>query len=159
LENKVKERFVKINKELPDTHFTASLQDLASIMVTSKQSLDTLSIKLIQFLKFNQNLHPITNNFLAHSNLIQNHIKPIQSKTFRGNIQIDTFDNKPWQEEKWSEIFIGENNSKIILKNFMRCVRCISTTIDPDTGKFRKDFQPLKYLPSHLMYLHLLINF
>merc|ERR1712168_21534 len=122
-EEYLREEFKGINKTLPDAHVTVSLQDLASVMVTSKQSLETLN-----------------------SNLLQNNEKPIQAKTFRGNIQVDTFSNKPWQEEQWSEIFIGKNNSTTILKSFMRCVRCVSTTIDPDTAKLRKDLHPLKFL-------------
>lgn len=60
-------------------------------------------------------------------------------RRFRPNIVIHGFD--AWEEESWKRIRIGE----VELELAKPCVRCIATTVDPDTGH-RSGSTPLSTL-------------
>lgn len=62
-------------------------------------------------------------------------------RRFRPNIVINGFD--AWEEATWKRIRIGE----VELELAKPCVRCIATTVDPDTGR-RSGSTPLSTLAA-----------
>ncbi|KAL3284233.1 hypothetical protein HHI36_018396 [Cryptolaemus montrouzieri] len=65
---------------------------------------------------------------------------------FRPNIVVYGPDIKPYDEDNWKWLKIGEN---VILKNVKECTRCVFTTVDPETGKRNQDKEPLSTLTKY----------
>lgn len=63
-----------------------------------------------------------------------------EMQRFRPNIVISG--NEPFAEDKWKRIRIGE----VIFENVKPCVRCIFTTLDPQTAQRSRKGEPLKTL-------------
>eukprot|EP00057_Strongylocentrotus_purpuratus_P032001 XP_786337.3 PREDICTED: mitochondrial amidoxime reducing component 2 [Strongylocentrotus purpuratus] len=72
--------------------------------------------------------------------------KPVQIRNFRPNIVVEG--TPAFYEDKWKYVRIGEN---ILLRTTHLCGRCRQTTVDPDTGKFMENGDPLKTLKSYRM--------
>lgn len=68
----------------------------------------------------------------------------LSANNFRPNIVIDDLYLQPYVEDTWEWIKIGENVFKVILP----CTRCVFVNVDPDTGNFDKNREPLKTLES-----------
>lgn len=120
----VDRQFAMINEtKRDDVEYTVGLSDRAAYLITTADSLNCLNHGLAR---------------TGHAS--------ITSQSFRGNIEISCDDQEPWQEDRWGEIFIGTDNGHFRLLNFMKCNRCPVTMTDPETGKHRKDGQPLKWL-------------
>ncbi|KAF8374928.1 hypothetical protein PRIPAC_81357 [Pristionchus pacificus] len=69
---------------------------------------------------------------------------PVSSLNFRSNIVVDGC--AAWDEDRWAEIRIGEEEEGAQLQCFKPCTRCVLTTVDPATGEKHADMQPLKKL-------------
>ena len=120
-------RLKKIGENLPENlDYDFNLADMAAIMVTSDKSLQDLNYKLSLVGK-----------------------KKVTTENFRGNIEVECDDKRPYQEDDWDECYIGSDDWK--MKYFYKCTRCLLTTITPDEGKHRKDKQPLQMLNSYRM--------
>lgn len=70
--------------------------------------------------------------------------KPLTEKTFRPNILIEGPD--AFEEDKWSEIKIGE---KVRMRCTDECPRCSFITVDPVTATKARDGEPLKTLRKY----------
>lgn len=66
--------------------------------------------------------------------------RPQQMTQFRPNLVVAT--TEPFIEDQWHRIRIGEIELDVVKP----CVRCVLTTIDPDTGIKAADGEPLKTL-------------
>jgi uncharacterized protein YcbX len=66
--------------------------------------------------------------------------KPVGPLQFRPNFVVKGA--TAWEEDSWKWLKIGE----VIFQNVQPCVRCMFTTIDPQTGERDKNEQPLKTL-------------
>ncbi|XP_059162886.1 uncharacterized protein LOC131946229 [Physella acuta] len=66
----------------------------------------------------------------------------VTMRNFRPNIVIKGT-KKPWDEDNWSFLKIGES---IEMRVPAPCTRCVMTTVDPDKYERRSDEQPLKTL-------------
>ncbi|CAH1159555.1 unnamed protein product [Phaedon cochleariae] len=71
----------------------------------------------------------------------------ISSNNFRPNLLMDGPNLRPFEEDSWEWIKIGD----VVMKNVMECLRCIMTTIDADTGIRRSDMEPLNTLKRYRM--------
>lgn len=69
----------------------------------------------------------------------------VTSNNFRPNIVIDGPNIKPYIEDEWDWIKIGE----VVFRNVKECTRCVMTTIDPETGIRSADREPLKTLKQY----------
>lgn len=69
----------------------------------------------------------------------------VREENFRPNLVIEGDDLKPYEEDNWDWIRIGD----VILQNVANCIRCSMTTMDPETGKLLKKNEPLKTLRSY----------
>jgi uncharacterized protein len=67
----------------------------------------------------------------------------ISMRNFRPNIVVQGC--KPYEEDNWGEIRIGECQFKVVQK----CERCVFTTIDPDTFERNKNSEPLRTLAKY----------
>lgn len=72
----------------------------------------------------------------------------ISIENFRPTIVVDERDLKPYEEDEWDWIKVGD----VIMRNVSDCPRCLLTTIDPDTGEKRADGEPLKTLRKFVFY-------
>ncbi|XP_019869882.2 mitochondrial amidoxime reducing component 2 [Aethina tumida] len=66
----------------------------------------------------------------------------ITALNFRPNFTIKGENLKPYEEDKWDWIKIGD----VILRNAMECGRCVLTTINQDTAERNRSMEPLKTL-------------
>lgn len=105
-------------------NFKTGLVDRAAIMISSKQSLDAVNKGLVS----------------AGS-------KPVGNNVFRGNITVDALNGAAWDEDTWDQLYIDSQDG-FKLQSFMKCDRCVLTTVDPETAKVRRDGQPLKWLKT-----------
>jgi len=64
----------------------------------------------------------------------------IKMAQFRPNLVIQG--NKPFEEDRWKRIKIGE----VEFENVKPCIRCIFTTLNPETAERLKKGEPLKTL-------------
>ncbi|ETX09553.1 sulfurase [Marinomonas ushuaiensis DSM 15871] len=64
----------------------------------------------------------------------------IKMAQFRPNLVIEG--NKPFEEDSWKRIKIGE----VEFENVKPCIRCIFTTLNPETAERLKKGEPLKTL-------------
>lgn len=69
-----------------------------------------------------------------------------EMQRFRPNIVIAG--NKPFAEDKWKRIRIGE----VIFENVKPCIRCIFTTLDPQTAQRSRKGEPIKTLAKFRLY-------
>ncbi|GMT09719.1 hypothetical protein PFISCL1PPCAC_1016, partial [Pristionchus fissidentatus] len=99
------------NNPVPKRSDTVTYVDLSPFHVTTEESLQAL----------NQVLE-----------------EPISSTWFRANIVVDH--SPAWDEDKWSEIKIGE----VVLQCYKPCTRCILTTVNPNDGVKSPEMQPMK---------------
>ncbi|CAH0560991.1 unnamed protein product [Brassicogethes aeneus] len=68
--------------------------------------------------------------------------KQISTTQFRPNFIINGKDLKPFVEDDWDWIKIGD----VIVRSVMECTRCMMTTINQETTERNKDMEPLKTL-------------
>lgn len=68
---------------------------------------------------------------------------PVTANNFRPNILIDGI-LEPYGEDFWTYVRIGKDGP--IFKNACPCERCKLTTVNPVTGTFNEDGEPLKTL-------------
>ncbi|KAL1509050.1 hypothetical protein ABEB36_003851 [Hypothenemus hampei] len=66
---------------------------------------------------------------------------------FRPNVVIDGSKLKPYAEDEWDWIKIGD----VVLKNVKECTRCIMTTVNPENATRSSDREPLKTLETYRM--------
>ncbi|XP_050300005.1 mitochondrial amidoxime-reducing component 1-like isoform X2 [Anthonomus grandis grandis] len=66
---------------------------------------------------------------------------------FRPNVVVDGPNLKPYAEDDWEWIKIGD----VVLKNVKECTRCIMTTVDPENASRSSDREPLKTLETYRM--------
>ena len=71
-------------------------------------------------------------------------LSPITMSRFRPNIVVSK--SKPWEEDDWKRIRIGD---QVILRIIQQCERCIMTTIDPITLRKDPQGEPLKTLAKY----------
>jgi len=110
------ERFVKINphqgEELPSNNysnncnFPVSLADEAPYLLTSQTSLEDLNRRLLLRGK-----------------------SPVEMRRFRPNIVVSGRELRPWEEDTWKRIRIGNVEFHV----WQRCGRCVMTAIDRDS--------------------------
>ncbi|XP_044749819.1 uncharacterized protein LOC123310418 [Coccinella septempunctata] len=67
---------------------------------------------------------------------------------FRPNIIVDDPDIKPYEEDDWDWMKIGD---EVIMRNVKECTRCVFTTVDQETGVRNSDREPLKTLSQYRM--------
>lgn len=73
--------------------------------------------------------------------------KQVHHLQFRGNILVNTFDTvKPYDEDMWSWLKIGDTAESCLLRYSFPCLRCISPNVDIRTCKHSPHFEPLKTL-------------
>lgn len=70
--------------------------------------------------------------------------KEVSYRNFRPSILIEGI-MEPYAEDFWSFVKIGKENGPI-LKTSKPCTRCRLTTVDPNTGEFDEEGDPLKTL-------------
>lgn len=70
--------------------------------------------------------------------------EPVQALNFRPNFVVKG--PLPYEEDKWKWVKIG---NEVIFRNVKPCTRCIFTTVNPETGTFSKDRNPLKALKEY----------
>ncbi|XP_013100391.2 mitochondrial amidoxime reducing component 2 [Stomoxys calcitrans] len=69
---------------------------------------------------------------------------------FRGNLLLECNDNvKPYDEDNWSWLKIGDTAKACVLQYRGPCLRCISPNVDIKTCKHSPHFEPLKTLKSY----------
>lgn len=68
--------------------------------------------------------------------------QPLPMSRFRPNITVDGA--KPWEEDEWKRLRVGDVEFEIT----HRCARCVVTTIDQDTAEKAGDGEPLKTLAT-----------
>lgn len=68
----------------------------------------------------------------------------ISVRNFRPNIVVEGTKRKPFAEDTWEWIRIGE----VVFRNVRPCTRCMVTTINPDTAVKTSSGEPLKTLKS-----------
>lgn len=105
----------KVGDEVPEEDAPLSLADEAPYLLASSASLEDLN-----------------NRLLAEG------AKHLDMRRFRPNIVVEGL--RPWEEETWKKIRIGD----VEFWNWQRCGRCEMTTIDRDTLTRAKE--PLKTL-------------
>lgn len=71
----------------------------------------------------------------------------ISANNFRPNLVVDGPDLKPYTEDTWEWIRIGD----VILRSVKDCTRCMMTTIDPDTSIRHTNREPLATLEKYRM--------
>jgi len=98
---------------------TGSLQDVSSYMLINNSSVDDLNTRLED---------------------------KVKTLAFRGNFHIKTDSYKPYDEDKWNWIKIGD---EVIMKTLAPCYRCIFPNIDPETGERSPNNEPLKTLKTY----------
>lgn len=64
---------------------------------------------------------------------------------FRPNIVIEGENIEPYAEDNWDWIKISD----VVIRNVVACPRCAITTIDPDTAKYSKDYEPIKTMRKY----------
>ncbi|XP_045478781.1 mitochondrial amidoxime-reducing component 1-like [Harmonia axyridis] len=67
---------------------------------------------------------------------------------FRPNIIVDDPDIKPYEEDDWDWLKIGDD---VIMRNVKECTRCVFTTVDQETGVRNSDREPLNTLSQYRM--------
>jgi len=67
---------------------------------------------------------------------------PIDMRRFRPNIVISVINDKPFEEDNWKLLQIGD----LILDLVKPCSRCVLTTVNPDEGVKSRDGEPLRLL-------------
>lgn len=72
---------------------------------------------------------------------------PVQVLNFRPNFVVRG--PGPYEEDAWKWVKIGND---VIFRNIKPCTRCKFTTVDPETGTFRADGDPLKTLTEYRMF-------
>lgn len=110
------ERVVKVNpdqgEELPSNNYTnncnfpVSLADEAPYLLTSQTSLDDLNRRILLRGK-----------------------SPVDMRRFRPNIVVSGRELRPWEEDTWKKIRIGNVEFHV----WQRCGRCVMTAIDRDS--------------------------
>jgi uncharacterized protein YcbX len=70
---------------------------------------------------------------------------PVTYKNFRPVILLEG-QREPFAEDLWTYVRFGDKETGPVLKTTHPCARCRITTIDPSTGVFDEDGQPLKNL-------------
>lgn len=113
----VHKKLIKYYRKLSNSS-TGLYSDLASILLVNQKSVDDLNTRL-------------DNSVTAHN--------------FRPNIVVDDPNLKPYVEDNWDWIKIGN----VIFRNVKECTRCIMTTIDPETGLRSSNREPLKTLEKY----------
>ncbi|KAK4887763.1 hypothetical protein RN001_004034 [Aquatica leii] len=69
----------------------------------------------------------------------------ISLHNFRPNIVVDGDKIKPYDEDNWKWIKIGD----VIFQNVMLCNRCSMTTVNPETAQFLKNYEPIKTMNQY----------
>lgn len=120
--NEPKPGFIKQKKlfKSADRVDSVSLHDETSFMLMNMSSFDDLNKKL------------------------ETPVGPLQ---FRPNFVV--IGAKPWDEDNWKFVKIGEN---VLFRKVEPCLRCVMTIIDPETGERNKKEEPLKTLRSFRTY-------
>jgi len=116
--------------------------DLVFMPVTSNRQIDLKYSQEGSFVSFADG-YPL---LLATEHSV-NHINdqianPIDMRRFRPNIVVSVNTDKPFPEDNWKVIKIGD----IFLDLVKPCDRCVLTTVNPDEGKKSKDGEPLRIL-------------
>jgi len=69
--------------------------------------------------------------------------QPLPMRRFRPNLVVSA--NTPHAEDRWRRLRIGG----VILEVVKPCARCVFTTVDPETGTFDPDFEPMRTLSNY----------
>ncbi len=69
--------------------------------------------------------------------------EPVDMRRFRPNIVVEGL--VAWQEDRWSELVVGEQRFSIVKPSS----RCVLTAVDPDTGVKDPGLQPLRMLSGY----------
>lgn len=80
------------------------------------------------------------------SNLNSKLDKPVTIRNFRPNIVVEG--TPVHSEDKWRYVRIGDS---ALMRTTHMCARCRLTTVNPETGKFIKNGNPLKTLKEYRM--------
>ncbi|CAG5132591.1 unnamed protein product [Candidula unifasciata] len=83
----------------------------------------------------------ITTESLRHIN--SQLATPVSPVNFRPNIVVEN--SIPFDEDCWKEMRIGDQS---LFHSVEPCRRCVVTTVDPNTGEYNKEKQPLALLKS-----------
>ncbi|XP_023310454.1 mitochondrial amidoxime reducing component 2 isoform X1 [Anoplophora glabripennis] len=83
-------------------------------------------------------MHIINQASVADINRRMNN-SDINADYFRSNLVVDGAKLKPYEEDDWLWIKVGD----VIMKNVVECMRCSITTTNPETGVRRDDKEPL----------------
>jgi len=128
----------------------AAFQAVAPLQIVNEASVEDLNRRL---LKKHQDKNGDSSNF-----------KDVAMVNFRGNIIVDS--RKAYEEDSWGEMWIApmksdlqkgeivaesslKSDSFIHMRRLAPCQRCTITQVDPETGKFRDDKEPLATLMSY----------
>lgn len=65
---------------------------------------------------------------------------------FRPNLVVDGPNLKPYEEDAWEWIKVGD----VVMKNVVECMRCTITTTNPETGVRREDKEPLTTMRTYV---------
>ena len=69
---------------------------------------------------------------------------PLIQDTWKANLFIKTVGSqRPYGEDEWGHVKLGED---VVMERVRPCNRCSVTTVDPSTGTYRSDGEPLRTL-------------
>lgn len=71
--------------------------------------------------------------------------QPLTELNFRCSIVTNASTNEPYDEDKWTNLFIGD----VWLQRLFHTERCLMTTINPETGVKSADQEPLTTLRTY----------
>ncbi|XP_075157178.1 mitochondrial amidoxime reducing component 2-like [Haematobia irritans] len=117
--------YIALEPEIELNMFGKDKSDFNAIMIMNDKSVNDL------------------NSRLAHTTKVH-HLQ------FRGNLLLNCGDNvKPYDEDNWQWLKIGDTEEACIFQYKAPCVRCISPNVDIHTCKHNPHFEPLKTLKSY----------
>eukprot|EP00457_Paulinella_chromatophora_P010803 gb/GEZN01010919.1/.p1 GENE.gb/GEZN01010919.1/~~gb/GEZN01010919.1/.p1 ORF type:complete len:353 (+),score=30.80 gb/GEZN01010919.1/:25-1083(+) len=76
-------------------------------------------------------------------------LPPIQILQFRPNILVCGDELKPWVEDRWSRVAIGEEDNNIVLYGVKACSRCTVPNVIPSSGERPASLPVTKLLRTH----------
>lgn len=134
----------EINKVFP---LTEAIDSVSTFTLTVR----SLKVTPVWYLKyfFRQGAYPDVTSYTlvteASITDLNNRLEePITAQQFRMNFVVKGA--AAFEEDKWDWIKIGN----VIFRNVKPCIRCIFTTIDPETGKKNVKVEPLKTLKRYV---------
>jgi len=116
--------------------------DLVYMPDKSERQIDTGFSEKGKFVSFADDYPLLITTEQSLANVNEKLASPIDMRRFRPNIVISSVSEKPFEEDNWKQLKIGD----LVLDLVKPCARCVLTTVNPDEGKKSKDGEPLRVL-------------